>query len=176
MENKERIYKSEALSNGWSAIASAKTWWFDTSQAYQKRYTLDKRGIPIVWDEDTFETEETRQCTGKDTCTMILSQKDKKVLVIVHGNLNHVYVMGSVDAIIEWDDYNRWGLWAVKKHCLKYDLEAAVINPKIKTLEKFKVVKPIIKRVIELRDFMEGGGNEPAAKKDTKDKAGAKTG
>jgi hypothetical protein len=164
----EIIYQSEALNNGWLGIGSDRTWWFDTSEEYQKRYTLDKKGIPIGWDDGVYPVEETRQCTGDNTCTIILANKQKKALVLVHKDLDHVLILGSINKKVEWEDYNSQGLWAIKKHLTEYSLDAVIINPKIKTLEKFKVVKAIIKKVIETRN-LEGKDHEPAQEEDTED-------
>ena len=151
MNKAELIYQSEALTEGWEKIGSDRPWWFDTSVAYQKRYSLDGRGTPIVWDDEDidFSVEDTRQCTGGDTCTIILAQNKKRALVMVNRELDAVMVLGGVEKEITWEDYTQKGLWAVKQHIPGYVLEAVIINPKIKTLEKFKVVKSIIKKVIE---------------------------
>ena len=166
MEQMEMIYQSEALSNGWAGIGSHKTWWFDTAEQYSKIYTLDRQGIPIVWDDEVFSVEETRQCTKDDTCTIILTDKKKKALVLIHKDLDNVQILGGVEKELFWEDYNRQGLWAVKKYCTGYELEAVIFNPNIKTLEKFKVVKAIIKKVIETRNIIRGKDHEPASKKD----------
>jgi len=165
----EMIYQSESLANGWAGIGSNRTWWFDTSEDYGKLYTLDRQGIPIGWCDGVYQVEETRQCTRDNTCTIILTNKKQKALVLIHRDLEHVLILGGVDKKVEWEDYNRMGLWAVKKHLTEYDLEAVIINPKIKTLEKFKVVKAIIKKVLETRDLMKGDDHEPAQKEDTAD-------
>jgi hypothetical protein len=161
MEQMEMIYQSEALTNGWIGIGSHKNWWFDTSEQYSKIYTLDRQGIPIVWDDETFSVEEIRQCTKDDICTIILSDKKKKALVLIHKDLDNVQILGGVEKEIFWEDYKRQGLYAIKKNCDKYNLEAVIFNPKIKTLEKFKVVKAIIKKVIETRDLIKGKDHEP---------------
>lgn len=165
----EMIYQSEALINGWLGIGSDRTWWFDTTEEYGRPYTLDRQGIPIGWCDGMYQVEETRQCTKDNTCTIVLSHKKQKALVLIHRELDHVLILGSVDKKIEWDEYNRLGLWAIKKHLTEYTLDAVIINPKIKTLEKFKVVKAIIKKVLETRDLMKGKDHEPASKKDTED-------
>lgn len=72
------------------------------TEDYTKRYTLDKQGTSIVWDDETFSVEETRQCTGDDTCTIILANKDKKALVLIHRDLDHVLIKGGVEKKIEW--------------------------------------------------------------------------
>ena len=74
MNKAERIYQSEALIEGWGKIEIGRPWWFDTSTKYPDVYTLDGKGAPIVWDDEgvEFTVEETRQCTGDDTCTVIL--------------------------------------------------------------------------------------------------------
>jgi hypothetical protein len=169
MQKMEKVYQSEALINGWESISSHRAFWFDTTEEFAKSYTLDKKGIPIVWDEETFEVEETRQATVDDTCTIILTNKKKKVLVLIHRDLDNVVIQGGVVKEVDWGNYNSEGLWAIKKHCTGYTMEAVILNPKIKTLEKFKVVKAIIKKVIETRNLMEGKDHEPAQKKDTED-------
>ena len=160
----EMIYQSEALTNGWVGIGSDKSWWFDTSEQYRKVYTLDKQGIPIVWDDQAFTTEEVRECTKDDTCTMILADKKKKVLVLIHKDLDNVLIQGAVNKEVSWEDYTKLGLWAVKKNCPTFKLEAVIFNPNIKTLEKHKVVKAIIKKVIETRDLTKGKDHGPASK------------
>ena len=129
MNQTERIYQSKGLTEGWTGVGSAKTWWFDTSEVYQKRYSLDLRGVPIYWDEESFSVAEIRECTGEDICALILSQNKKRALVMVHGKLEHVKVLGGVQKDVSWEDYSRQGLWAVKKHVPGYSLEAVVINP-----------------------------------------------
>ena len=165
----ETVYQSEALSNGWAGIGSQRTWWFDTTEQYSKIYTLDRQGIPIVWDDEVFDVEETRQCTKNDTCTIILKDKKKKALVLIHKELDHVLIQGGVAKEIEWEDYNKEGLWAVKKHCTGYNLEAVIFNPKIKTLEKYGIVKTIIKKIINTRDLIRGKDHESAKAKDKAD-------
>jgi len=167
--NKERIFQSDALVTGWRGIGPDRTWWFDTSANYGKRYTLDERGVPIYWDEDAFPVEETRECTGEDTCTVILSKGRKRVMVVINKALDHVIVQGSVEEKISWKEYNREGLWAVKKHCTDYAMVAVVINPFVKTLEKFKVLKSTIKKVVAARDLMKGADNESAEKENSAD-------
>ena len=171
MNKAERIYQSEALSEGWEKIGNDRPYWFDTSVTYQKRYSLDGRGIPIVWDDEDIEfpVEDTRQCTGDDTCTIILAQNKKRALVMVNRQLDAVRVLGGVEKEVTWEDYTKKGLWAVKQHIAGYALEAVIINPKIKTLERFKVVKSIIKKVIETRSFIQGGKHEPANEENPKD-------
>jgi len=156
MQQMEMIYQSEALKNGWAGIGSNRTWWFDTTEEYGKPYTLDRQGIPIGWDDAVYPVEETRRCTGDNTCTIILTNKKQKALVLIHKDLDHVLILGNVDKKVTWEDYNRLGLWAVKKHLTEYDLDAIIINPKIKTLEKFKVLKSVIKKVIATRNLMKG--------------------
>jgi len=164
MNQTERIYQSKVLTESWEKIRNDRPWWFDTSTEYPNVYTLDAKGAPIVWDDEgvEFTIEETRQCTGDDTCTIILSHNKKRVLVMVSGKLEHVKVLGGVQKDVSWEDYTREGLWSVKKHISGFVLEAVIINPNIKTLEKFKVVKAIIKKVVEAREYIQGGNHEPA--------------
>lgn len=164
---KEKVFNSQVVIDGWDGIDQYRTWWFDTSVTYPKRYSLDNEGIPICWDVETFPVEETRKCTGDDTCTIVLSNKNKKVLIVIHKDLDHVMIQGSVTKEITWEDYNREGLWAVKKHLPGYALEAVIINPKVKTLEKHKVVKAVIKKVIEAANIMKGKDSGPAKKEDS---------
>jgi len=156
---KERIYESKALTEGWTKIGDdkVKTWWFDTEGGYPKRQTLDQKGAPIVWDDETFTVEIIKECIEEHTCTAILSKNKKRVLVVICKALDHVIVQGSVQKKISWEDYTRDGLWAVKKHCKDYTLVAVVLNPMIKTLEKYKVLKTTIKKVIAARDFLKRG-------------------
>ena len=162
MNQTERIYQSKALSEGWGKIEIVRPWWFDTSTKYPNVYSLDGQGAPIVWDDEgvEFTVEETRQCTGDDICTIILAQNKKRALVMVNSKLENVKVLGGVENDVRWEDYTREGLWAVKKHMSDYALQAVIINPNIKTLEKFKVIKAIIKKVVEARDYIQGGNDE----------------
>ena len=169
MNQTERIYQSKALTEGWANIGAGKTWWFDTSEVYQKRYSLDLQGIPIYWDDESFISVEIQACTMDDICTIILSQNKKRALVMVSSKLEHVKVLGGVQKDVSWEDYTRQGLWAVKKHMPDYALQAVIINPNIKTLEKFKVVKAIIKKVVEARDYIQGGNDEPGNEENKKD-------
>ena len=169
MKQAERIYQSEALIEGWANIGAGKTWWFDTSEVYQKRYSLDLQGIPIYRDDESFTPLEIQTCTMEDICTIVLSQNKKRALVMVNSKLAHVKVLGGVQKDVSWEDYTREGLWVVKKHTSGFALEAVIINPNIKTLEKFKVVKTIIKKVVETRDYIQGGNHEPANKENPKD-------
>lgn len=167
MKTVEKIYWSDALMNGWTAIGPGRTWWFDTSEVYPAQYSLDRQGVPICWDDDVFKVEETRECTGDDTCTIILAaDKDKKAVVMIHKDQPNVLIKGSVVREVTWADYNREGLWAVKKHCSGYKLEAVIINPKMKTLQKYKILKSLVQEIV--RDTGKGDVNEPAAKKDAK--------
>lgn len=165
----EKIYRSEALIRGWTAIGPNRTWWFDTAEAYPKQYTLDRQGIPICWDDDVFQVEETRLCTGDDTCTILLVDKDKKVLVMIHKDQPNVLIKGAVSKEVTWEDYNREGLWAIKKHCPEYRLDAVIINPKMKTLQKYKILKSLVKEVVKGKG--KGEVNEPAAKTNAKNQA-----
>jgi len=173
MKNYEKVYQSDALTEGWRGINKEQTWWFDTSDEYPKSYSLDEQGVPIYWDDDTFDVEETRQCTGLDTCLIILSHNNKKALVMINKSLDHVLIQGSVKERITWDDYNRRGLWAVKQHITEYSMKAVIINPKIKTLEKFKVVRKMIDEVIKARNAKKGGDHGVVEKQDTEDQTGA---
>ena len=168
MENLEMVYQGQELSNGWTGIGSYRKWWFDTSEQYSKIYSLDKKGIPIVWDDETYNVDEIKQCTKDDVCTIILSDKKKKTLVLIHKDMDHVLIQGAMDKKISWQDYTQFGLWAVKKHCTGFDLEAVIFNPKIKTLEKFGIIKGIIKKIIETRDLTKGK-DHAASKKDKAD-------
>ena len=88
---------------------------------------------------------------------------------MVNSKLENVKVLGGVQKDVSWEDYSREGLWAVKKHISAFALEAVIINPNIKTLEKFKVVKAIIKKVVEARDYIQGGNHEPGSEENPKD-------
>ena len=171
MNQTERIYQSKALTEAWGKIEIVRPWWFDSSTKYPDVYTLDGKGVPVVWDDEgvEFTVEETRQCTGDDICSIILSQSKKRALVMVNSKLEHVKVLGGVQKDVSWEDYTRQGLWAVKKHMPDYALQAVIINPNIKTLEKFKVVKAIIKKVVDARDYIQGGNHEPGSEDNPKD-------
>ena len=150
----ERVFGSEALVKGWKSIGPHRTWWFDLSQVYHKQYSLDGKGTPIYWDDEVFETQVTRDATVDDTCTAVLSSKNKKAIIIINRHMDHVEIQGSVFHEVSWEDYNRLGLWAVKKHCPGYQLEAVIINPTMKTLKKYKVVKAIINKVVEMENLI----------------------
>jgi hypothetical protein len=173
MSNKERIFKSPALVEGWDNIGkeSRKVWWFTTTESYGKRYSLDKDGCPIWWDDQPFPVSAVRESTGDDTCTIILKLNKAKLLVLINKDMPRVLIQGKIKKEIGWDDYTINGLMAVKRHCQKHSMEAVIINPRIKTLEEFGVLKSIIKKVIAARDVLKGDGNEPASKKNTKNKA-----
>ena len=86
-------------------------------------------------------------------------------MIVVHKDLDHVMIYGSVEKKITWDEYNREGLWTVKKHCNEFDLEAVVFNPNLKTLEKHGITKTIIKKVIKAKDLIDNKGTELAKTK-----------
>ena len=52
-------------------------------------------------------------------------------------------------------------------------LDAVIINPRIKTLEEFGVLKSIIKRVVEARDLLKGAKNESSQQENSDDQGGA---
>lgn len=178
MKKTEKMFTGEELAKGWESVGEYRPWWFDTSARYPKVYTMDGKGAPIVWDDEGVEYQVvvTRECTGDDTCAIVLSNKKKRVLIMVHRDLPHVMMHGSVEKKIEWQEYNDKGLWAAKKHCPDYRIEAAVINPKVKTLEKLGVVKTIIKKVMEDKINQKGGDDEPASGKDSKDQGAIEKG
>ena len=171
MKKTEKVFQSDELAKNWESVGAYRPWWFDTSTKYAKIYTFDGKGIPIVWDDEEteFTVEETRECTGDGTCALVLSNKKKRALVLVHRDLPHVMIHGSIEKKIEWQEYTKEGLWAAKKHCPGYKLEAVIMNPKIKTLEKLSVVKGIIRKVMEAKINQKGGNDEPAPGEDPKD-------
>ena len=161
MKKMEMVFKSKELEKGWESIGTYRPWWFDTSTKFAAVYSLDGKGTPIVWDDEgiEFTVEETRECTGINTCAIVLSNKKNRALVLIHRDLPHlihrdlpnVMIHGSIEKEIEWQEYTSLGLWAAKKHCPDYNLEAAIINPMIKTLEGLGVIK---------NNYQEGHGDK----------------
>lgn len=175
----ERVFKGEELTKGWRGITDnkSKVWWFDTSEEYSKRYSLDRAGVPIYWDDGTYTVEDIRESTMEDTCTVVLTDKrERKALVIVHKKVPQVLIRGAVEKDIEWEEYTREGLWSVKKHCLAHTLEAVVINPKIKTLNSMGFVKSLVAKALEGKDLLKEGGNGSPDKENTKDQGNAEPG
>ncbi|SHL37086.1 hypothetical protein SAMN02745216_05086 [Desulfatibacillum alkenivorans DSM 16219] len=171
----ERIFQSEALTNGWANITNdgVKTYWFDTDQVFPKIYSLDKAGIPAYWDDVPYSEEIIKECTHDDVCCLILSSGKTKVLVVVHASLPHVAMHGRATKEIPWAEYTTEGFWSIKKHIGPYQLDAAVINPTMETLEKLGVLKSIIQKFVKDAKLIEGGADESPADADGTDQDGA---
>jgi hypothetical protein len=165
MPNPEEVYQSPALTQGWEGLKERNLYWFDTENDYPRKHHLDRKNAPIGWDEAPYSVEEAWECIGDDTCTAILASGKEKVLVVVKQDLPAVLIQGKDQKEVKWEDYAREGVMAIKGLYPNYSLEAVVINPKIKTLEDLGVLKSIIKRVTEGKDWLKGGENEPARKK-----------
>lgn len=169
---KERIFKSTSLREGWEEISTVVPWWFDTEgegNEYVKQDTLGGGGVPIVWDDSTWTIEDIKACTGNNVCSAILAKNKKKILILVHRDLPNIIIHGNATKEVPWDAYTKEGLWSIKKHFPEYDLQTVIVNPKVKTLEKFGVLKSIIKKTIETMDLLKGEGNGSTGKESPKD-------
>jgi hypothetical protein len=162
MPNREKVYQSPALTQGWEdLLKDGELYMFDTVNSYAKKYHLDKKNAPIGWDEPPYTVDEIKECCGDDACTAILANKKDKVLVIVKADLPYVLAEWKAETRIGWETYAKDGLMAIKRLFKGYTLEAVVINPKVKTLEGLGVLKAIIQRVMAGKDLMKGATDEP---------------
>ena len=162
MSNREEVYQSPALTQGWENLKDEDLYWFDTAHDYPKKHHLDKKTAPIGWDEAALTVDEAKECIEDDACTAILTNKKDKVLVIVKTDLPYVLVEGKTQVRIEWEAYAKDGVMAIKRLFKGYALEAAVINPKVKTLEDLGVLKAVIQRIMAGKDLMKGATDVPA--------------
>jgi hypothetical protein len=165
---KERVFTGIALQKGWGKVTGdrAKVWWFCTTERFAKRYSLDGQGVPVAWDDEQFSVEEIKEGTGDDVCVAILNNDhEERLMLLVNTDMPAVLLQGRHCHSVTWDDYATEGLYAIKKTFPHTKLETVIINPKIRTLEAFGVVKPIIEGVVEETDFFDGGAtDEPATK------------
>jgi hypothetical protein len=162
---KERVFKNKKLSDGWKNIGTDVPWWFDIGEE-DKADTLGKTGVPILWGDEAYTIEEIKECTGEEVCSIFLTKDDKKVMVLVNKDLPQILIYETTTKAVTWKDYTKEGLWAIKKQFPDYGLEAVVINPKLKTLEKFGVLSQIINETINDMDFLNGEGNGSAEGED----------
>ena len=158
----ERIFKgSKNLERAWEEMGTTVPWWFDTvdEEDYDKADTLDGMGVPIVWDDEDWSVEDIKEGTGDDLCALVLRKDREQVLILINRELPHILSQESPIREIEWEDYTREGLWAVKKLYPDFKLEAVVINPRIKTLDKIGVLQSIIRERLGREDILNGGDN-----------------
>jgi hypothetical protein len=146
----EIVFTGMALQKGWEKV--------NTAERFSKRWSLDGQGVPITWDETEYRPEEIREGTGNDVCAAILNNDhQEKLLLVVQSDMPTLLILGKRSRTINWEDYAKEGLYTVKKLLPRSRLEAVVINPTVKTLERFGVVKPIIEGVVEETVFFKGG-------------------
>jgi len=170
---KEMIFQRHVLTKAWDEIEEKDPCFFDTVNTYPKKYHIDgMKDGPIGWEDDPCTVEDVKEMIEDETCSAILSNKKDKLLVVVQKTLPAVLVQGKTKQKIPWEDYAKYGVWAIKRNYPDYKLDAVVINPKIKTLEELGVLKSMIKQVLAEKDLVEGGKNEPARKPNRKDQAG----
>ena len=170
---KEMIFQRPVLTKAWDAIEEKDPCFFDTVNNYPKSGHIDgMKDGPIGWDDAPCTVEDVWDCIGDDTCTAILVKNKDKLLVVVQKALPAILVQGKTKKKISWEDYAKYGVWAIKRHYLDYRLDAVVINPKIKTLEGLGVLKSIISQVLAEKDLVEGGKHEPARKTNRSDQTG----
>lgn len=154
---KEQIFKSVELHKAFSKMDGKKTWWFDTESKgeYEDTDTLDGKGVPIVWDDEKYSVKAIKSCTGANVCALVLAGKDdQKVLVLIHQDLSDVVVHMALTKTVPWKTYTKEGLFAVKKIVNSFELEAAIINPSVKTLDKMGVIEPAITEIINSTDLV----------------------
>jgi hypothetical protein len=174
MPNAEKIYQSEALTQGWDNLKDEGLWMFDTINDYAKKYHLDKKNTPIGWDEPPYTADDVKECIEDDACTAILANKKEKVLVIVKADLPYIVAEGKAPVRVGWETYAKDGLMAIKKLFKGYALEAVVINPKVKTLENLGVLQAIIHRVMAGKDLTKGADDAPPEKPNRKNQGSPK--
>jgi hypothetical protein len=174
MPNREKVYQSPALTQGWENLKNGDLYWFDTVNDYAKKHHLDKKTAPIGWDEEAYTVEMAKECCGDDACTAILTTKKDKVLVIVKADLPDVLAEGKAQVRIGWEAYAKDGVMAIKRLFKGYALEAVIINPKVKTLEGLGVLKATLQRIMAGKDLMKGATDDPADKPHRKNQSSPK--
>ena len=156
----ETLFTGIALQKGWERVNAERAWWFYTAERFSKRWSLDGQGVPITWDETEYGAEQIREGTGTDVCTAILNDDhEEKLLLVVQSDTPTLLILGKRSRTINWEAYAKEGLYTVKKLLPRSRLEAVVINPNVKTLERFGVIKPIIEGVVEETVFFKEGGD-----------------
>jgi len=170
---KEMIFQRPALTQAWANLKEGELYFFDTVTDYGKKYHLDKtKDGPIGIDTDPYEVEDIFDCIGDDTVTAILGKGKDKVLTVLSKELPYLLIQGKNQIKIPLEDHGKEGVYGIKRLFPDYQLDAVVINPKIKTLEELGVLKSMIKQVLAEKDLVEGGKHEPARKPNRKDQRG----
>ncbi len=90
--------------------------------------------------------------------------------VVLTKTLPFLLIQGKDQKKIPLEQHGKEGIYGIKKLYPGYRLEAVVVNPKIKTLEKLGVLKSIVKQAVSAKDFLKGEGD--ARKKNRKNQAG----
>ena len=93
-----------------------------------------------------------------------------KLLVVLTKTLPYLLIQGKDQKKIPLEDHGKEGVYGIKKLYPGYRLEAVVVNPGVKTLEKLGVLKSIIKQAVSAKDLLKGEGDAP--KKNRKNQAG----
>jgi hypothetical protein len=154
----ESLFTGMALQKGWERVNAERAWWFYTAERFSKRWSLDGQGVPITWDETEYGAEQIREGTGNDVCAAILNNDhEEKLLLVVQAEMPTLLILGKRSRTIGWEAYAKEGLYTVKKLLPRSRLEAVVINPNLKTLERLGVIKPIFVGVVEETVFFKGG-------------------
>jgi hypothetical protein len=171
--SKEIIFQRPALTQGWENLKPGELYFFDTVNKYAKKYHLDlSKDGPIGRDEPSivYEVEDILGCIGDDTIATILTRGPDKLLVLLTKELPYLLIQGKDQKRISLEDHGKEGIYGIKKLYPDYQLEAVVINPRMKTLEKLGVLKSIIKQAVKAKDFLKGGVD--VAKETGQDQAG----
>ena len=115
-----------------------------------------------------YEVEDVLDCIGDDTIAAILGKGSDKLLVVLTKTLPFLLIQGKDQKKIPLEQHGKEGVYGIKKLYPGYRLEAVVVNPSIKTLEKLGVLKSIVKQAVSAKDLLKGEGD--AHKKNRKDK------
>jgi hypothetical protein len=172
---KEMIFQRPALTQAWANLKEGDLYVFDVVSDYPKKYHLDKsKDGPIGQDDPpvVYEVEDILYCIGNDTVTAILGKGKDKVLVVLSKDLPYLLIQGKDQIKVPLEKHGKEGVYGIKKLFPDYQLEAVVVNPKIKTLEELGVLKSMVKQALADKDLVEGGKNEPARKPNRKNQGG----
>ena len=154
---KETIFNRPALTKAWDEINLKEPCFFDTTNNYAKKDHIDQtKDGPIGWEDDTMTIENCWDCIEDDVCTAILTKGKDKALVVLERTLPKILIHGKERIEVDWAEYAQEGCWAIREKLEGYRLEAIVINPKVKTLETFGIVKSIIKQALAKKDLVNG--------------------